>query len=115
MKKAGRGATDFKLEVNTGVIIVKWMDNNAVHIASNYVGVEQFGSAERWSKNKNEKVKVQCPQLIAQYNKGMGGVDLADMLMALYCISLCSTEYSKEIQIAFVRFHFGNLRSTDKC
>jgi hypothetical protein len=96
MKKAGRGATDFKLEVNTGVIIVK-MDNNAVHIASNYVGVEQFGSAERWSKNKNEKVKVQCPQLIAQYNKGMGGVDLADMLKALYRISMKTRKWYLKI------------------
>ena len=88
MKKAGRGATDFKLDVNTGVIVVKWMDNNAVHIASNYVGVEPFGSVERWSKSKKERAKLQCPQLISQYNKGMGSVDLADMLRAAYRIPM---------------------------
>ncbi len=88
MKKAGRGATDYKSDVNSGVIVVKWMDNNAVHVASNYVGVEPFGSVERWSKNKKERAKVPCPQLIAQYNKGMGGVDLADMLIAAYRIPM---------------------------
>ena len=60
-EKAGRGATDFKSDVNSGVIVVKWMDNNAVHIASNYVGVEPFRSVERWSKNKKERAKVPCP------------------------------------------------------
>ncbi len=88
MKKSGQGATDFKLDVNTGVIVVKWMDNNAVHNASNYVGVEQFVSVEKWSKNKKERAKVQCPQLIAQYDKGIGGVDLADMLIAAYRIPM---------------------------
>ncbi len=145
MKKAGRGATDFKLDVNTGVIVVKWMHNNAVHIASNYVGVEPFGSVERWSKNKKERAKVQCPQLIAQYNKGMGGVDLADMLIAAYHIPMKTRRWyikifwhlidmanvnawllyrrhcdqlkiaKKPMQITIVRFHFGNLRGTDMC
>ena len=33
-------------------------------------------------------IEGQCPVIINQYNKHMGGVDLCDMLMSLYCIKL---------------------------
>ena len=75
MKKAARGATDFKSGTKLGVILVKWSDNNAVHIASNHVGVEPLGSVERWCPEEKKKKQIQCPQLISRYNKGMGGVD----------------------------------------
>ena len=35
---------------------------------------------------RQRKEKVLCPQLVLQYDKGMGGVDLADMLIFLYRI-----------------------------
>ena len=80
MKKAGRGTIDFKTDLESGVIIVKGLDNNAVHIASNCVGVEPVGEVERWSPEDRK-----CPQLILQ---GMGGVDLGDMVISLYRITI---------------------------
>ena len=88
MQKAGRGTMDYKSGAKFGVIIVKWFDNNAVHIASSYVGVEPMGIVERWSQKDQKKKNIQCPQLVLQYNKGMGGVDLADMLISLYRIKI---------------------------
>lgn len=40
MNRLGRGTVDFKSDTDSGVIVVNWLDDNAVHIASNYVGVE---------------------------------------------------------------------------
>ena len=37
------------------------------------------------SKGQKRK-KIQCPNMILMYNAGMGEVDLADMLIALYRI-----------------------------
>ena len=88
MNKAGRGAIDFKSDVGSGIVVVKWLDNNAVHIASNYVGVEPLGAVERWSPAEKKRMSIQCPQVILRYNKGMGGVDLADMFISLYRINM---------------------------
>ena len=88
MNKAGRGAIDFKSDAESGIVVVKWLDNNAVHIASNYVGVEPLGAVERWSPTEKKRMNIQCPQVILRYNKGMGGVDLADMFISLYRINM---------------------------
>ena len=86
LKRKGRGSLDYKSDMNSGIIVAKWYDNNAVHIASNFVGIEPMGTMERWSPQDKERKEIPCPQLVLQYNKDMGGVDLADMLISLYRI-----------------------------
>lgn len=88
LKKSGRGSMDYMTDLNTGVIITKWMDNNAVHIASNFIGVEPMSSVTRWIPEEKCRKEIQCPRIIKEYNGGMGGVDLADMLIALYRIAV---------------------------
>ena len=90
LKQKGRGAIDHESDLNSGIIVAKWMDNNAVHVASDFVGVEPIGTVKRWSGEQKSKIDVECPQLVLFFNKGMGGVDLADMLISLYRIS-CKT------------------------
>ena len=75
-------------DLNSGVIILKWMDNNAVHIASNFIVVEPISSVNRWIPEEKCRKEIQCPRIIKEYNGGMGGVDLADMLIALYMIAV---------------------------
>ena len=84
----GRGSVDYCSDVNSGIIIVKWLDNGPVHLVSNFVGVEPLAAVERWSKEHKKWVPIPCPQVVKEYNKGMGGVDLADMLIALYRITV---------------------------
>ncbi len=86
LKKKEGGSFHFKSDLNSGVILAKWMDNNAVHLASNYVGVQPVAHVKRWSGEVKRKIEINCPQMVLLYNKGMGGVDLADMLIAIYRI-----------------------------
>ncbi|CAB4019574.1 Hypothetical predicted protein [Paramuricea clavata] len=89
LNKAGRGAMDFKSDTESGIIVVKWLDNNIVHIVFNYIGVEPLGSVQRWSPKDRKRMSIQCPQLILRYNKGMGGVD------KLTCSSHCTESISR--------------------
>uniref|UniRef100_UPI00358E4A90 piggyBac transposable element-derived protein 2-like n=1 Tax=Myxine glutinosa TaxID=7769 RepID=UPI00358E4A90 len=86
--KAGRGSFDVKYETTTGLTIVKWYDNKAVLLTSSYIGPDPVDKCRRWSKVKKDFVEVDRPHLVKVYNANMGGVDLADMLMALYRIGI---------------------------
>ena len=49
MKKSPRGTSDYQLDQNTGVVVVRWHDNSVVTVVSNCYGVEPYGQAQRWS------------------------------------------------------------------
>ena len=79
--KSGTGAMDYHCNSNFGIIYVKWVDNTVVNLASNFVEVEPNEELERWWEKEKMKKNIPCPHIIRQYNKSMGGVDLADMLL----------------------------------
>lgn len=82
--KKGRG-TSQQLVCNTNKLaVVKWCDNKVVTLASSFVDSEPKEKIKRYSKEKKARIDVDCPQIVKQYNAHMGGVDLADMLVALY-------------------------------
>ena len=47
-----------------------------------------MGQIERWVKAANKRINIDCPAIIKEYNMSMGGVDLCDMLIALYRIEV---------------------------
>ena len=84
LKKEVRESYDYRTNVNSGLHLVKWYDNKCVHLASTFSGVNATSSEKRWdSKAKNHK-DVLLSDMVSDYNSSMGGVDLADMLIALY-------------------------------
>lgn len=82
MKKKERGSYAQVVGNKNKLAIVKWNDNKPVTLISTYVAAEPIHKIKRYSKEK--KVDVECPQIVKDYNKHMGGVDLADMLISLY-------------------------------
>ena len=68
-----------------------WVDNSVVNLASSFVGVEPIWELERWRGKEKVRKNIPCPQIVQQYNKSMGGVGLADMLLSLDRIS-CKTK-----------------------
>ena len=88
LEKLERGAHDFCVDSNSKTVLVRWHDNGIVTLVSSYIGSELGDPVKRWSKEKNAKIDVPCPKIVAKYNQHMGGVDLCDMLLALYRIQL---------------------------
>ena len=75
---------DYRVDLKTGLFIIRWMDSSTGQLASNFVGIEPKGTLNRWVSHGREKTGILYPKVATMYNKSMGGVDLADMLIALY-------------------------------
>ncbi len=95
--KLPRGSYE-ELFSNDGLLcVVRSLDNKPVNLISTYLVADPVSTIDRWSKKDQARVNVQCPSIIKKYNKHMGGVDLADMLMALYRIDRRSKKYYMRI------------------
>jgi len=77
MKKQEHGASDGQ------VACVRWNDNSVVTLASNHNAVNPLQSARRRVKSEKAK-KVPQPHVVLKYNKGMGGVNVLDRMLASY-------------------------------
>ncbi|XP_031356899.1 piggyBac transposable element-derived protein 2-like [Photinus pyralis] len=84
MKTEGRGSYEHFTEENKKVVAVKWFDNKGVTLLSTYVGLQPIEEVRRWSQTEKKYVHVPRPNIVKIYNMNMGGVDLNDMLVALY-------------------------------
>lgn len=73
--------------------ITRWNDNNEVTIISNFVGIQPESKVSRYSSLEKKKISVPQPNVINQYNKHMGGVDLHDNGVANYRISIRSKKW----------------------
>lgn len=78
MKKKPRGAISMRTAKD--ISVVRWHDNNIVTLASNSFGCQPITKVDRVASvnKKRQKVKVDCPYVVTQYNKFMGGVDRFD-------------------------------------
>ena len=64
-----------------------------MQLVFNFIGIEPMTSIERrCKKEKKKKNDIPCPQIVKQYNKSIAGVDLADIVIALYRIR-CKTKH----------------------
>lgn len=82
-KSMKRGDIDFHF--SDQVTALKWYDNKAVCLLStNLEESKSVSNVQRRQKGHSAKIAVQCPQVVKQYNSGMGGVDLMDQRCAAY-------------------------------
>ena len=58
LKKKGRGAFDYRLEVDSNIIAVRWFDNSSVNLVSSFAGVEPTESITRYNRSQHKKVQV---------------------------------------------------------
>ena len=92
MEKEKRESYDSVPDKDTGICITRWKDSKVVTVASTYTGVDPIKKAQRYSKAEKKRVEITQPNVVAEYNYGMGGVDRIDQNIAAYMI----TERSKK-------------------
>lgn len=95
LRKKGRGTFEEKEVGFNGIDIraVKWYDNRGVILASTFSKARPVGTIQRWDRTKKQRVQVNYPSIVQQYNTFMGGVDLLDAFLAYYRIHIRSKKY----------------------
>ena len=91
----GRGTHEKQKTVNDNITLaaVKWVDTRSVCLLSSFLQANPLEKCKRFDKEKKTNVEINQPKCIKLYNKNMGGVDLADQLIALYRISFRVRKY----------------------
>ncbi|KRZ73835.1 PiggyBac transposable element-derived protein 2 [Trichinella papuae] len=97
LKEAGRGAFHVCTTAENNLCVVRWHDSAVVDLSSTYVCTQPVSKVKRWNKKEKALVDVSCPAIVKEYNKYMGGVDLAGMLRALYRIDHRSRKWYRRI------------------
>lgn len=93
LKCQGRGSYDFRTERRENICAVKWLDNKPIYFASSIYGIDPVQNVLRWSSKDKKHVDVSRPNIVTQYVRYMGGVDLSDMLVALYRSKIGTKKY----------------------
>ena len=83
-----RGSYDHRFEVNDKVLIIRWKDNKAVGIASNFDTILPEVWFSPGPMKANHASPIVQPYVIQTYNKHMGGIDHHDWLLEKHSISI---------------------------
>ncbi|KAH8022946.1 hypothetical protein HPB51_006376 [Rhipicephalus microplus] len=108
MRKEGRGGYDERVSVDGDVALVRWQDNGVVNMASTHLGVGKVGAVRRWSEASKAHVDIECPEVILDYNKYMGGVDKLDFIMSLYPMRTGTSKWPVRVISHFASFALCN-------
>lgn len=123
MKKKPRGHFVEPICDKNRLAVVRRNDNKAVTFISSFVASEPIKKIRRYSKDTKAKIGVQCPQIVRQYNRHTGGVDLSDMLISLYKTPFKSRRwylaifaqtfdiYMNNAWLSYRQKHSGNVKS----
>ncbi|KAH9380061.1 hypothetical protein HPB48_001713 [Haemaphysalis longicornis] len=84
------------------------MTMDPVNMVSTLVGVGNTKKVKRWSESLKQHVKIDCPEVIVQYNQFMGGVDKLDFLMSLYPLSTRTRKWPVRVISHFIGFAVCN-------
>lgn len=85
-KKFKRGCFEYSMcnYMGSNVNAVQWLDGSVVTMTSTAHSIFPLGSINRYDRKLKKAIVIDYPNIIKNYNKNMGGVDLFDMLMAFY-------------------------------
>lgn len=77
---------------NVQLGLFSWKNNKLVILVSDYIGVNPISKIKR-RKEGTADINLDCPQVVKEYNKFMGGVDLLDSFMARHKFTLKSRKW----------------------
>ena len=110
MKKFGRRYMEEFINPTKSIVVSAWFDNKQVLTLSNYIGEEPSSECNRFDRKQQKRIQFKQPRSVSVYNKFMGGVDKADMLLSFY-----RTKFRSQNWYYRIAFHLFSLASTNAC
>lgn len=92
----------------TDISTVAWKDNKIVTLASSFVGELPKSQVSRYDKPHKRYVTIDRPNVVGEYNRHMGGVDLIDSIMGRYKIKLRSKRWQVRMFYHFLDLAMSN-------
>ena len=72
--------------------MIKWYENKCIHRASAFFTVAAAGIVKKRDAKEKSYIDVSLSDMVLDYSTSMEGVDLADMLIALYGTKIMDKE-----------------------
>ncbi|XP_055710857.1 piggyBac transposable element-derived protein 2-like [Phlebotomus papatasi] len=66
------------------IVCVKWMDTCSVTLLSNYISPMEMVKVQRQQSDTSEKLQLNCPKIIQNYNQHMNGVHIMNLKKSYY-------------------------------
>ena len=108
MRKVGRGTMCEFVEKKAGLVICTWYDNRRVITIFNFLAKDSISQANRFDRKNRKLIQVPRPASVDVYNRFMGGVDKADMLLSLYHSNMKSRKWYHRIVVHLVSLALVN-------
>ena len=86
--KENRGTFEYRQDVSSGTLLVRWQDNSVVTFATNCHSAMPTVKTKRWSNKEKRTILVDQPRVVAAYNRCMRGVDRLHQNVSTYRISI---------------------------
>lgn len=88
MSKRARGTFTSAFDSNLNILVTRWNDNSVVTLMTNFCNILPLTHAKRYNRKERKEALINQPNVIQQYNRHMGGVDLHDNGIANYRIGI---------------------------
>ncbi|CAK1582202.1 unnamed protein product [Parnassius mnemosyne] len=109
MKKDRGYSEEYIADVNgVDVSTVVWKDNKLVTLASTFTGLNPISEVRRYDKKNSRYINIPRPNVVSEYNRHMGGVDLVDSIMGIYKIKLRSKRWQMRLFYHFLDLTMAN-------
>ncbi|CAG5045378.1 unnamed protein product [Parnassius apollo] len=109
MKKDRGYSEEYIADVNgVDVSTVVWKDNKLVTLASTFAGLNPISEVRRYDKKNSRYINIPRPNVVSEYNRHMGGVDLVDSIMGIYKIKLRSKRWQMRLFYHFLDLTMAN-------
>ncbi|XP_066471482.1 piggyBac transposable element-derived protein 2-like [Tiliqua scincoides] len=88
MQNSPKGDYSYAFDTKKNIFVVRWCDNSVVNVISNFSGLEPMSTVKRYNQKTKTHDMLPQPNVIREYNQGVGGVDVHDSAIADYRIGI---------------------------